>query len=456
MTAKTEIPTPAMAAWRGGIEGPEQAAASPPAPAPAASAAHAVSDTDGDSGGETQQGERAPPPSCSHSALQALARVLAAGEQGAESSLAALSRGGVAGARERETDAPGDGRGSLDARFATGVGAHSSVLGDLPACQAQSTGLAGGEHLGRGELPPGACIEGQCAWRQARLALVEAEGPGLGIPAVGDGGGCPDFHLRISDGKYVGSIYRIPSIGEFPGIGRSRRNAICLLADDQVSRFQAYLDSTPDGHVRLCDGGRESGSRSSNGTFVNSNCARIEPAGHRLFYGDVIAVGATEMVVERGAVAETVCTSPPLQMDSGNNGWMRADSDNPWKRQMERGLSSTTFHTCVSRARKLAVAMGSHVRLGEASLFCLLTDQHLVSLILSYCTVTIHRSPAPALPVPNKLGCLELPVDVGTPIFGDGRLIAEQFLNSSSAPFPGACGGVGARACVALKVTRVR
>jgi hypothetical protein len=80
LTAKTEIPTPAMAAWRGGIEGPEQAAASPPAPAPAASAAHAVSDTDGDSGGETQQGERAPPPSCSHSALQALARVLAAGE----------------------------------------------------------------------------------------------------------------------------------------------------------------------------------------------------------------------------------------------------------------------------------------------------------------------------------------------------------------------------------------
>ena len=40
-------------------------------------------------------------------------------------------------------------------------------------------------------------------------------------------------------------------------------------------------------------------------------------AGHRLFYGDVISVGATEMIVEHGAEAETVSTSPPLQMHSG-------------------------------------------------------------------------------------------------------------------------------------------
>ena len=123
---------------------------------------------------------------------------------------------------------------------------------------------------------------------------------------------------------------------------------------------------------------------------------------------------------------------------------------------MERGLSSTTFHTCVSRARQLAVVMGSHARLGAASLLSRLTDQHLVSLILSYCTVTVHRSPAPALPVPSTLGRTELRVDVGALLFGDGRLTAEQFLNSSSLPFSGPCGGVGTRACVAFSVTRVR
>jgi hypothetical protein len=44
----------------------------------------------------------------------------------------------------------------------------------------------------------------------------------------------PPFHLRVSDGKYVGSMYSIPPLDTFPTMGRSRRNPICLLADDQV------------------------------------------------------------------------------------------------------------------------------------------------------------------------------------------------------------------------------
>jgi hypothetical protein len=41
------------------------------------------------------------------------------------------------------------------------------------------------------------CSYGQCARRRhARLALVEAEGPGLGIPLNGTNGRCPDFHLH--------------------------------------------------------------------------------------------------------------------------------------------------------------------------------------------------------------------------------------------------------------------
>ena len=206
---------------------------------------------------------------------------------------------------------------------------------------------------------------GNASDRPARVCLLEVEGPGLGIPATGTNGRDPDFHLRISDGKYVGSVYRIPPISQSPGIGRSRTNDICLLADDQVSRFQAHLTATPDGHVLLRDGGRESNGRSSNGTFVNSNCARIEAAGHRLFYGDVISVGATEMLVEQGAVVETVCTSPPLQVPGTNNGWIRWETDNPWKRQMERGLASTEFKSTLSLGRKLALLMGSHKRLGQ-------------------------------------------------------------------------------------------
>ena len=159
--------------------------------------------------------------------------------------------------------------------------------------------------------------------RPPRVQLEEAEGPGLGIPVVGVDGERPDFHLRICDGKYVGSIYCIPPIRELPGIGRSRRNAICLLADDQVSRFQAHLAATPDGHVRLCDGSAETGARSSNGTFLNSNCHRIDPMGHRLFYGDVIFVGATEMVVEPCAAAENLCTAPPLQASAQDHSRMQ-------------------------------------------------------------------------------------------------------------------------------------
>ena len=233
-----------------------------------------------------------------------------------------------------------------------------------------------GSHGGRSFVAiPCKCLEPcNCAnkprasGRRPRVQLLEVEGSGLGIPVAGRNGKEPDLHLRISDGKYVGSVYRIPSIDRYPGIGRSRTNDVCLLADDQVSRFQAHLTSTSDGHVLLRDGGHEPFghfTRSSNGTFVNSNCVRIELAGHRLYYGDVISVGATEMVVEKGAVAETVCTSPPLQIPGTNNGWIRVDTDNPWKRQMEKGLASNCVNTCMSLGRRLAVLMGSHKRLGR-------------------------------------------------------------------------------------------
>ena len=50
----------------------------------------------------------------------------------------------------------------------------------------------------------------------------------------------------------------------------------------------------------------------------------------------------------------------------------------------------------------------------------------------------------------------ETSIDVNSTLFGEGRrLTAQEFLNASSAPFPGRCGGVGARPCLGLRVTRV-
>jgi hypothetical protein len=240
--------------------------------------AHGVSDTD-DSGGETQLGERAPSPIISGSALQALAQVIATAPQAARtvytqgrpphgqpcrSARSPAQQGSVAlecAAHHKISSQAIDGalgqgvQRGLAAQGATGD-PHSSaaethdtesveredLAPSLPLSLSLSfrdggTSPSRGEGLGAGS--PDACSQEQFALRRhARLALVEAEGPGLGIPTIGADGRCPDFHLRISDGKYVGSICRIPSIAELPGIGRSRRNAICLLADDQVSRFQ--------------------------------------------------------------------------------------------------------------------------------------------------------------------------------------------------------------------------
>ena len=233
-----------------------------------------MSDTD-DSGGETQQGERAPSPIISGSALQALAQVIATASQAARTEYAQgrpphgqpcrsarspAQQGSVALDCTAHHKIPSQAiDGALGQGVQGGLAAgdpHSSAAGvhdaesveredlalSLPLSLSLSfrdggTSPSRGEGLGAGS--PDACSQGQFARRRhARLALVEAEGPGLGIPAIGADGRCPDFHLRISDGKYIGSICRIPSIAELPGIGRSRRNAICLLADDQVSRFQ--------------------------------------------------------------------------------------------------------------------------------------------------------------------------------------------------------------------------
>jgi len=91
----------------------------------------------------------------------------------------------------------------------------------------------------------------------------------------------------------------------------------------------------------------------------------------------------------------------------------------------------------------------------QSSVLSQLADDHLIYLILSYCNVSIARVPAPPLPAADKLARSEIPIDIRKPLFGGGRLTAEQFINGSSAPFPGACGGVGPRACVAFNVTRV-
>ena len=110
----------------------------------------------------------------------------------------------------------------------------------------------------------------------------------------------------------------------------------------------------------------------------------------------------------------------------------------------------------MSNARKLAFAMGSHTRLGANSPVLHLTDDNLLHLILSYCSISIMRAPAPPLPAHDKLDRSEIPIDISTPLFGGGRLTAQQFLNQSGVPFQGRCGGVGARGCVAFKVTRIR
>jgi hypothetical protein len=69
-----------------------------------------------------------------------------------------------------------------------------------------------------------------------RVELEEADISDGWILVDGDRSQPPPFHLRVSDGKYVGSLFAIPPLGSFPTIGRSRRNPICLLADDQASR----------------------------------------------------------------------------------------------------------------------------------------------------------------------------------------------------------------------------
>ena len=318
---------------------------------------------------------------------------------------------------------------------------------------------------------------GRCGRRSPRVTLEEPEGPGQGIPVVGIDGDSPDFHLRIRAGKYFGSTFRIPPIRERPGIGRSRCNAICLLADDQVSRFQAHFSATPDGFVLLCDGGHESGSGSSNGSLVNSNCFCIQREGHRLFFGDVIAVGSTEMTVESGAIPATECNSPPVRVAGAGgrlvgNRWVYGDTDSPRKTPVGwLSLSTSQWGGCggglvgVSRGRALAVLMGCHWRLGAGSCVGLLTDDALLQVILNMCARELRCAAAPPLPLhqlnltrtTERVGIYqETPIDVNSTLFGEGRrLTAQEFLNASSAPFPGRCGGVGARPCLGLRVTRV-
>ena len=139
----------------------------------------------------------------------------------------------------------------------------------------------------------------------------------LDIAAIGVDGKRPDFHLRVCTGKHADSVYSIPPISQQPTIGRSRKNAICLLHDEQVSRVQSYFATTPDQYVMLCDGTpeRTDGSGASfRGTFLN--CISIK-RGHRIRYGDVILVGATELVVEKNAIRKSHVTLQSSETKSG-------------------------------------------------------------------------------------------------------------------------------------------
>ena len=132
--------------------------------------------------------------------------------------------------------------------------------------------------------------------------------------------GEPEFHLHVDSGKYADSVFKISNLKEVPSIGRSRRNNVSLLADDQVSRFHAYFELLEDGSVVIKDGSQETGSSSSNGTFVNSNCTRIDSKGYKLHYGDVISIGATDLHVVKGTVQVSTCTTPVMQVHARSLG----------------------------------------------------------------------------------------------------------------------------------------
>jgi len=159
------------------------------------------------------------------------------------------------------------------------------------------------------------------------------------------------------------------------------------------------------------------------------------------------------MIVELGALSESECTNPPLQVATPGN-WIRLENENPWKRQMEKGPTSATLVTEISNARKLAFLMGTHARLGERAPVSSITDSDLLALIMRNCRVTIQRAPPPPFPGQDKPGHQDVPVPLDARCF-PGGLTAQEFLNNSSPPFPGACGGYGGHACVAFEVTRV-
>ncbi|EKX48252.1 hypothetical protein GUITHDRAFT_105856 [Guillardia theta CCMP2712] len=159
----------------------------------------------------------------------------------------------------------------------------------------------------------------------------------------------PPFHLRVSDGKYCDSLFSLCDLRLRPGIGRSRRN--------QVSRFHAYFERDERGFVMLKDGSFESGTCSTNGTFVNSNCVRIDQNGYRLHFGDRITIGSSELIVERGALETSVKTEPEPQIQI-QGAWNRTDNENPWKRRMERGDLSTSRRRFLNVQEKIAFLMG--------------------------------------------------------------------------------------------------
>mmetsp|Transcript_16925 Transcript_16925/g.56104 ORF Transcript_16925/g.56104 Transcript_16925/m.56104 type:complete len:532 (-) Transcript_16925:43-1638(-) len=269
----------------------------------------------------------------------------------------------------------------------------------------------------------------------------------------------PPFHLRVSDGKYCDSLFSLCDLRLRPGIGRSRRNQVCLLADDQVSRFHAYFERDERGFVMLKDGSFESGTCSTNGTFVNSNCVRIDQNGYRLHFGDRITIGSSELIVERGALETSVKTEPEPQIQI-QGAWNRTDNENPWKRRMERGDLSTSRRRFLNVQEKIAFLMGTHARLGSNSFVQVLTETAMLSLILENSARTIIRRPAPPFPTissefSSKLSSTETNIDVSARCFPGGKTL-EEFMNDGLHwDLPGVYGSRGGKVCVGFKVKRI-
>ena len=65
-----------------------------------------------------------------------------------------------------------------------------------------------------------------------------------------------------------------------------------------------------------------------------------------------MSVGATELHVEQGSIAESICTSPPLQAPAGTFG-LRSEAKSLNKKQMDKFSLSQRYHCDLTRTKKV-------------------------------------------------------------------------------------------------------